>query len=116
MPPSRIDFATYNESLGRSHQPAIDTALGMIRTAAVSFEHLTNNQEWDRFVSIIQNKYEIAKKERDESLAMLGEAWKEEDIRYHSKNYNFFKGVTVALEEMIHLPHQVMDQYRELKK
>lgn len=117
MPPTYQQykaFQTYQETT-QAHKPTIDTAMGMIKTAAVSFDHLVNQPEWDRFLSMIQGKYEDGKREKDQSLSLCGGAVG--DALGHAQlSYQYWRGFEDALEYVLGLPHQVMESYRELKK
>lgn len=118
MPPTLAQYREYlkhKESIPELPETSIDAALGMIRTAAVSFDHLTNQPEWDRFLSMVQAKYEESKKERDLSLSVCGGAVG--DALGHAQlSYQYLRGHVEALEWALGLPHQVMESYRGLKK
>jgi len=119
MPPSReqyIEFLKHQESVPPTPTTSIDTALGMIKTAAVSFDHLTNSPEWDRYLSIVQEKYESATKQQEDALHNCANSASEADMRRWQVQYQFYTGVTSTLKEILALPHQVMESYQALKK
>ena len=113
--PSRAEYLAYIES---TQQPRLtrDLAADIVRTAAVSFEHLTNNPEWDRFLSMVQAELERCKAERDRCLSECGEAASEDMLRHWQLQYQFHKGSVKALEGVMGLPHQVMEAYQSVKK
>lgn len=118
MPPSREEYLRLirsGESIGRPHMPSMDTALQMIKTAAVSFEHLTNQPEWDRFLSMVQAQYEGAKRERDLSLSLCGGAVGDALVMSQLA-YQHAKGKVDAFEVVLGLPLQVMKTYQDVKK
>jgi hypothetical protein len=118
MPPSRseyLDFLKHQENVKGTPAPNIDVALGMIKTAAVSFDHLTNNAEWDRYLSMVQGELEAVKKEREESLSLCGGAVGDALLRAQLA-YQYHNGYVKALEVMLLLPRQVIEQYEGLKK
>lgn len=112
--PSRAEYLAYIES---TQQPRLtrDLAADIVRTAAVSFEHLTNNPEWDRFLSIVQERYEVAKKEREHQLSLCGGAVGDA-LESARLVYQFLDGRVKAFEEVLGLPHQVMEAYQSVKK
>ena len=118
MPPTYADYLAslqHQERVSSTPATSIDTALGMIKTAAVSFDHLTNQPEWDRFLSMVQGKYEDGKREKDQSLSLCGGAVG--DALGHAQlSYQYWRGYKDALEYVLGLPHQVMESYQELKK
>lgn len=118
MPPTRQEFLhlVQQESLGRPYQTSVDTALGMIKTAAVSFEHLTNDPNWDRFLSYVQAKLDEAKKEREQWLSHCGHVGEEASLRHSQMQYNRFDAVVKVLEEVMGLPIQLQQTYQEVKK
>jgi len=115
MPPSKAEYIAYLEKQKDTTKPSIDMALGLIRTAAVSVEHLTGNEYWDRFLSIAQHKLELVKKEQAEWLLICGNAAPEFNMREAQLKYQFTKGYVEALEEVIRLPHQLMETYKGVK-
>jgi hypothetical protein len=118
MPPSRseyLDFLKHQERVSSTPAPNIDVALGMIKTAAVSFDHLTNKAEWDRYLSMIQGELEAVKKEREGSLSLCGGAVGDALLRAQLA-YQYHSGYVKALEAMLSLPRQVIEQYEGLKK
>ena len=118
MPPSRseyLDFLKHQEQISATPAPNIDVALGLIKTAAVSFDHLTNNTEWDRYLSMVQGELEAVKKEREESLSLCGGAVGDA-LHRAQLSYQYHCGYVKALEVMLGLPRQVMEQYEGLKK
>lgn len=117
MPPSYAEFKQRSgESVGRVHTPAIDTALGMIKTAAVSFTHLTNDPHWDRFLSYVQEKIDTAKKLRTESLEACGHLAQEGPLRQAQFTFQRYDAEVKILEDIIGLPYQFKQAYEEAKK
>jgi hypothetical protein len=117
MPPTYAEFKTLiGESVGRTHVPAYETALGMIKTAAVSFDHLTNDPHWDRFLSYVQAKLDDAKKLRMESLEACGHVSAEGPLRQAQFQFNRHDAVVKALEDLIGLPIQLKQSYQEIKE
>lgn len=117
MPPSRAEYLKLldqQESKGRPYHTTLDTAMGMIKTAAVSFEHLTNTPEWDRFLSYAQAKLDEAKKERERFLSYCGGAVGDALIQSQLK-YQSCDGYVRALEELMGLPNQLLQSYRDIK-
>ena len=114
MPPTRQEYLSLiqQESLGRPYITSLETAVGMVKTAAVSFEHLTNNPEWDRFLSYIQADLEGHLKERNECLRLCGET-SDELARV---KYQYHKGYVEALEKVMALPNELLRVYQELPK
>lgn len=117
MPPTFAEFKALQlsgESTGRVHTPALETALGMIKTAAVSFEHLTNTEHWDRFLSYLQPMLEEAKKESryymDLTLNNDGDAQKHAQRMYHRADAN-----VQLLNTIMDLPNKLMMEYQQLK-
>lgn len=117
MPPTFAEFKALQlsgESVGRIHTPAVETALGMIKTAAVSFEHLTNTEHWDRFLSYLQAMLEEAKKESryymDLALNSDGGAQTHAQRMYHRADAN-----VKLLETIMGLPNKFMMEYQQLK-
>lgn len=119
MPPTRHEIKQYftrqGESAYQTHTPALDTALGMIKTAAVSFEHLTNNEHWDRFLSYVQASLETARKERDRNLSLCGGAVGDA-LRKFQLEYQYHNGCVSAYEVVMGLPLQMMQSYQDIKQ
>ena len=115
MPPSYTEWKQRSgESVGTVHNPSFETALGMIKTAAVSFEHLTNDPHWDRFLSHVQDRLAIAKRDQSMWLEVCAAASEEQEIRKAQLNYHLMTGKVHAYEEMLILPHQVMEEYKKV--
>lgn len=93
----------------------MDVALGMIRTAAVSFDHLTNSEHWDRFLSYVQSNLDEARKERARVLSLCGGAVGDA-LTHMQFHYQYHDGYVKALEEMIALPSQMMQGYQDVKQ
>lgn len=115
MPPTKTEYIAYLEKQNESTRPSMDMALGLIRTAAVSFDHLTGNEHWDRFLSIIQNKLEVSHEEETLFLLECGSAASEAVLREAQLKYQFERGYKAALAEVIRLPHQLMETYKGVK-
>lgn len=115
MPPSRAEFMAHQAAVMRAPQASLDTALGMIKTAAVSFDHLTGDEHWDRYLSMVQAKLDIAKQERDRWLLVCGNEQSADALRGAQMMYHSFQGSVRALEELVLLPSQLVEQYKELK-
>ncbi len=114
MPPTRQEYLSLlqQESLGRPSITSLETAVGMVKTAAVSFEPPTNTPEWDRFLSYIQADLEGHIKERNECLHLCGET-PDELARV---KYQYHKGYVDALEKVMSLPNELLRTYQELPK
>ena len=121
MPPTRQEVQSYlrtaqGESLGRPYIPGIDTALGMIKTAAVSFEHLTNNPDWDRFLSYVQGLIDETRKQRERALSLCAESIFDSEIRKAQIDYHRADGQIDVLEKVIALPVQFKDAWAGVKE
>lgn len=118
MPPTRQEFIhlVQQESLGRPYQTSVDTALGMIKTAAVSFEHLTNDPNWDRFLSYVQAEIDQHKKERDNWLLVCANAAGDREMREAQLAYIAHNNRVIALEYVVGLPIQLQQTYQDVKK
>lgn len=119
MPPS---IADYKARLAQKHQETIhqsqmsgETMMGILKTAAVSFDHLTGSDEWNRFLSMIQGKLEDKKREREALLLLCGGAVGPA-LDQARLGYQFHDGFVKALEEVALFPSQVMGIYRDMKK
>ena len=115
MPPSKADYLAHVESIEAARRKSPEVVLGMLKTAAVSFEHLTNNEHWDRYLSYIQEKLDAAKKERDMWLQICGSAPSEPEFRKAQLNYQHSLGLVYAYQDAIGLPSQLMGAYQEVK-
>ncbi|MEQ1844122.1 MAG: hypothetical protein ABL983_00925 [Nitrospira sp.] len=115
MPPSRSEFLEHQAKVMNVPKASIDTALGMIKTAAVSFEHLTGNEHWDRFLSMVQGCLDEAKKERDMWLLVCANEGDITKLRDAQLAYQVHSGRVSALEEVVLLPRQLVEQYKGLK-
>jgi hypothetical protein len=120
MPPTYQQYKTFLGTQGAQGQgesfPAVDTALGIIKTAAVSFDHLTNSPDWDRFLSYIQAMVEEQTKAKEAWLKALTEAVKDEDIRNAQNGYHTANGALKALEQIVALPQKLKDSYDDIRE
>lgn len=117
MPPTFAEYKALlaaGESVGRTHTPALETALGMIKTAAVSFEHLTNDPNWDRFLSYLQDMLEEARKESRHYMEMTvnteGSVQKQSQWAYHAAHAK-----VELLERIMSLPMELKRTHDEIK-
>lgn len=114
MPPTRAEFEKYM-SRQYGYTPVADVSNGYLKTAAVSFEHLTNHEHWDRFLSHIQEYLNQIKQERDGLLSYcggaVGDALVQSQLRYQD-----LKGQVKALEFVMGLPVQIMQSYQATKQ
>jgi len=116
MPPSYAEWKQRSgESVGTTHMASAEMALGLLKTSAVSFEHLTGNEHWDRFLSHVQDRLEVKKKEQVSFLELCGSSGEEGILRMAQLQYQYATGYIKALEELVTLPHQVMDAYVKVK-
>ena len=116
MPPSYTEWKQRSgESVGTVHNPSFETALGMIKTAAVSFEHLTNDPHWDRFLSYMQEQYEENKKARAMYSEGCAKAMTDEGIRACQMSFARADAKVEVLEFLLGLPHQLMESYGKVK-
>ena len=115
MPPTKALFETYLESIHKTPTPTINVAMGMLKTAAVSFDHLTNDPHWDRFLSLLQAKYEDAKKERDRWKELMTLSFSDSGLREAQCAYHGFRAQVELLEYILGLPHEIRNSYEENK-
>ena len=115
MPPSKADYLAHVESIEAARRKSPEVVLGMLKTAAVSFEHLTNDPNWDRFLSYLQEKYEETKKERAAYLEGCAKATLDETIRGCQILYARADAKAELLEWVMGLPCQLMGAYQEVK-
>lgn len=119
MPPS---IAEYKARLAEKHKETVhqsqmsgETMMGVLRTAAVSFDKLTSSDEWNRFLSKVQGELETAQGERQRSLLACGGAVGDA-LHAAQLQYQHYNGYVMALEKMTTFPHQVMSVYQDVKK
>lgn len=116
MPPSFKDFQVHQESLGKQHKPIGDVATAILRTAAVSFDHLTNDPHWDRYLSILQKRYEEVKQERDRWKELLTLRFSDSELREAQCAYHKFHAQVDLLEYILGLPYEIRNSYLETKQ
>lgn len=116
MPPTRAEFLAYQESFGERYRPMHDTLQGVIKTAAVSFEQLTNDPHWDRFLSYIQAQLDEAKRAQEEWLGNCGNEGNSHALRLSQMQYQYHHGRVKALEEVMGLPSQLRSAYEQVKE
>ena len=116
MPPSFKEFQIHQESLGNQHKPSADIAMGLLRTAAVSFEHLTNDPHWDRYLSILQQRYEEVKQERNRWKELMTLRFSDSDLREAQCAYHKFHAQVELLEYILGLPYEIRNSYSSVKK
>src|SRR5690349_9144060 len=115
MPPSKADYLAHVESTDAARRKSPEVVLGMLKTAAVSFDRLTNNDDWNRYLSYLQEKLDAAVKERDMWLQVCGVEPKENELRHAQLSYQHWYGYVKALQEAMGLPSQLMGAYQEVK-
>ena len=116
MPPSRAEFMAHQAAVMQVPQASLDTALGMIKTAAVSFENLTNDPHWDRFLSQLQSLYETAKEKREEWKGLIASSFSDSSMREAQCQFHRCDAQVMLLEHILCLPTQLRGMYDELKK
>jgi len=117
MPPTYSEYKTLMQRIGspgNPQTPPVDVALGMIRTAAVSFEHLTNDPNWDRFLSYLQEMLEEARKDTNYYMELTvntdGTAQKQAQWAYHAAHAK-----VELLERIMSLPLELKRTHDEIK-
>lgn len=116
MPPSLKDYKLYQEVMGDRPKPVAEIAMGLLRTAAVSFEHLTGSPEWDRYLSILQGKYEDIKRERDRWKELMTLRFSDSDLREAQCMYHGFRAQAELLEYVLGLPYEIRNSYVGMKE
>ena len=115
MPPSRAEFLEHQAAVMNIPKASLDTALGMIKTAAVSFEHLTNDPHWDRFLSNLMGMYEEAKIQREQSKVALTSFFSDSGMREAQCMFHRWDAQVLLLEQIMSLPTQLREQYKGLQ-
>ena len=117
MPPTYADFKQRSgESVGTQHTQSIDVALGLLRTAAVSFEHLTGNEYWDRYLSNLQELLNVATKERARYQEYTLNVYNEQAMREGQCKYHEFDAQVKLLQHIMGLPYEIINSYARVKQ
>lgn len=117
MPPSKQEWVNFSgQGTAERMYPDPLMALGALRTAAVSFEHLTNDDQWDRFLSFAQARLDDAKQSEREWLLKCGNALDSSSSHNAQVQYQYYKGQVEALEGVMLLPSKVMNEYKHVKQ
>ena len=117
MPPTFAEYQallSHQESQGRTHIPALETALGLIKTAAVSFEHLTNDPHWDRFLSYLQGMLDQARKDAQHWMQIVVDV-DGATLQHAQRQYHAAHAQVLVLERIMSLPHELKHAHDEIK-
>jgi len=112
MPPTRREV----EANFKPQAPAVQHDQywsTLLKSAAVSSEHLTGSQEWDRFLERVQPLLNDAKQSAAMWLERLAGALSESDVRVAQFNYQACKARIETLEEVMALPREIVKLHAE---
>lgn len=113
MPPTRKDFdmrvMRLQEQVARTR--AVD--LSLLHSAAVKAEQLTGHAAWDSYLQQIQARIENTEAELTAWDERMKRAFNEQDMRLAQINWHAAKARLDTLQEVIDLPHNVMQTARK---
>ena len=92
--------------------------LQLVEKTAIQAKHLTNDERWDWFVQLIQTALEMAKgsQRNAENVLLAPQVMSEADLRQAKVSYIQASAQVTALEMVISLPKQLMEDGEKAKQ
>ena len=110
MPPDRKDFLAHIQKKEEKAAEFKAFQAEALRQATVKAQHLTSDEKWDYFLSLLQARLEEATNQKIEWMEKCSIALADTDVKVAQINFAVWNERARLLDEIMNLPKAIIEE------